>query len=55
MSDQGSMALTWMKTLELGVTVRQGVIAKRDDVLLFTNVIGYIFIERRLLAVQGNL
>ena len=27
------MALTWMKTLELGVAVRQGVVAKRDDIL----------------------
>ena len=48
MSDQGSMTLTWMKTLELGVPVRRGVVAKRDDVLFFTNVIGYIFIVRRL-------
>ena len=37
-----------MKTLELGAAVRQGVVAKCDDVLLFTNVIGYIFIVRRL-------
>ena len=29
------MALTWMKTLELGVALRQGVVAKRDDVLPF--------------------
>ena len=42
------MALTWMKTLELGVAVRRGVVAKCDDVLFFTNVIGYIFIVRRL-------
>ena len=34
--DQGSMALTWMKTLELGAALRQGVVAKRDDVLLFS-------------------
>ena len=42
------MALTWMKTLELGAVLRQGVVAKRDDVLLFTNIIRYIFIVRRL-------
>ena len=42
------MALTWMKTLELGVAVRRGVVAKCDDVLLFTNIIVYIFIVRRL-------
>ena len=42
------MTLTWMKTLELGVAVRRGVVAKRDDILFFTNVIGYIFIVRRL-------
>ena len=42
------MALTWMKTLELGVPVRRGVVTKRDDVLFFTNVIGYIFIVRGL-------
>ena len=29
------MALTWMKTLELGAALRQGVVAKRDDVLSF--------------------
>ena len=34
-SDQGSMALTWMKTLELGVAVcRELLYAKHDDVLL---------------------
>ena len=48
MSDQGSMALTWMEILELGAAVRQGVVAKRDDILSFTNVIGYIFIVMRL-------
>ena len=26
------MALTWMKTLELGAAVRQGVVAKHDDI-----------------------
>ena len=31
--DQDSMTLTWMKTLELGAALRQGVVAKRDDVL----------------------
>ena len=36
------------ETLELGAALRQGVIAKRDDVLFFTNIIGYIFIVRRL-------
>ena len=36
------------ETLELGVAVRRELLfAKRDDVL-FTNIIGYIFIERRL-------
>ena len=34
MSDQGSMVLTWMKTLELGEAVRRELLfAKRDDVL----------------------
>ena len=42
------MALTWRKTLELGAALRQGVVAKRDDVLLFRNIIRYIFIVRRL-------
>ena len=42
------MALTWMKTLKLGAALRQGVVAKRDDVLFFTNIIRYIFIVRRL-------
>ena len=30
------------------MAVRRDVVAKRDDVLFFTNVIGYIFIVRRL-------
>ena len=42
------MALTWMKTLKLGAALHQGVVAKRDDVLFLTNIIGYIFIVRRL-------
>ena len=43
------MALTWMKTLELGVAVRRELLfAKHDDVVFFTNIIGYIFIVRRL-------
>ena len=34
-SDQGSMALTWMKTLELGVAMRRELLfARRVDVLL---------------------
>ena len=37
------------ETLELGVAVRRELLfAKRDDVLLLTNVIEYIFIVRRL-------
>ena len=37
------------ETLELGVAVRRELwFAKRDDVLLLTNVIEYIFIVRRL-------
>ena len=42
------MVLTLDETLELGAALRQGVVAKRDDVLLLTNIIGYIFIVRRL-------
>ena len=30
------------------MAVRRDVVAKRDDILLFTNIIGYIFIVRRL-------
>ena len=34
-SDQGSMALTWMKTLETGVAVHRGLLLlKVNDVLL---------------------
>ena len=34
-SDQDSMALTWMKTLALGVAMRQELLfARRDDALL---------------------
>ena len=48
MSDQGSMALTWMKTLGLGVAMRRELLfASRDDAPL-TNNKGYIFIVRRL-------
>ena len=37
------------ETLELGVAVRRELLfAKRDDVLSFTNIIGYTFIIRRL-------
>ena len=42
------MALTWMKTLGLGVAMRRELLfASRDDAL-FTNNKGYIFIVRRL-------
>ena len=35
-SDQGSMVLTWMKTLGLGVAMRRELLfARRDDVLLY--------------------
>ena len=37
------------ETLELGVAMRRELlVARRDDVLFFTNIIGYIFIVRRL-------
>jgi hypothetical protein len=37
------------ETLELGVAMHQELLfARRDDVLFFTNNIGYIFIVRRL-------
>jgi len=37
------------ETLELGVAVRRDLLfSKRGDVLSFTNIIGYIFIVRRL-------
>ena len=43
------MALTWMKTLRLGVAMRRELLfARRDDILFFMNNIGYIFIVRRL-------
>ena len=43
------MALTWMKTLRLGVAMRRELLfARHDDVLFFTNNIGYIFIVQRL-------
>ena len=43
------MALTWMKTLGLGVAMRLELLfARRDDVISFMNNIGYIFIVRRL-------
>ena len=46
--DQGSMTLTWMKTLGLGVAMcRELLFASRDDAPL-TNNKGYIFIVRRL-------
>ena len=42
------MALTWMKTLGLGVAMRRELLfSSRDDALL-TNNKGYIFIVRRL-------
>ena len=43
------MALTWMKTLGLGVAMRRELLfMRRDDVLSFMNNTGYIFIVRRL-------
>ena len=43
------MALTWMKTLGLGVAMRRELLfVRRDDVPPFLNNIGYIFIVRRL-------
>ena len=43
------------ETLELGVAVRRDLLFANVMTFSFTNIIGYIFIVRRLLAVQGNL
>ena len=42
------MALTWMKTLELEVAMRQELLFARRDDIFFMNNTGYIFIVRRL-------
>ena len=42
------MALTWMKTLRLGVAMRRELLFVRRDDIFFMNNIGYIFIVRRL-------